>query len=332
MRTPISLQAVAHLEHDLEQSAMLQLASHFHNLATGASQVPLQSVASHLLHDPRLLDYHDRLIAGAGPLFTHFLASVPYILEELCRIGVALAEVTQHSSRDAAQSVTLLELDAFDGSHGRALAGHSGGQVHSLTTSPNPANQAAFERHADARLSQFYPRSFLTLVPSQLHLPPYQRFAEGFDFAYEMAAFQFYSQAREHHVAHVKRFLKADGLALFLEKLNHDDPHEYLRRERIKDEVFKTRYFSEAEINWKRQQMLNQMHNGQVTKAALLDVLRGQFRYVHLLWNSSNFYEFVASDNRERLEAFVASLEPVIQPVEFCFERLGSVDGESCRA
>jgi hypothetical protein len=86
------------LDHDLQQSAMLKLAGHFHSLATGASQVPLQSLDSHLrseIHDPQVLDYHDRLIAGAGPLFSHFLASVPYILEELGRVGVALTRLAQ---------------------------------------------------------------------------------------------------------------------------------------------------------------------------------------------------------------------------------------------
>ncbi|MDF0729305.1 class I SAM-dependent methyltransferase [Pseudomonas entomophila] len=311
------------LAHDLQHSAMLKLAAHFHSLATGASQVPSQSVASHLreqLRDPRLLDYHDRLIAGAGPLFTHFLASVPYILEELCRVGVALAEL----ARQAPGACRLLEVDAFDGSHGRALAGHSEGRVHSLTTSPNPANQAPFERHADPQLSRFYPHSFLTLEP--------EPGAAGFDFIYEMAAFQFYSQARQQHVAHLKRFLKPGGLALFLEKLNHDDPQEYLRRERVKDEGFKTRYFSAQEIAWKRQQMLEQMHNGQVTRAALLEALHGQFRHVRLLWNSSNFYEFVASDDRERLDAFVAALGPVVQPDGFCFEAPEQLGGAHAHA
>ena len=57
---------------------------------------------------------------------------------------------------------------------------------------------------------------------------------------------------------------------------------EYLRRERIKDEVFKARYFSEEEIRWKRQQMLEQMQNGQVTLEGWLalgdDCTEGAYR------------------------------------------------------
>ncbi|NWB99592.1 class I SAM-dependent methyltransferase [Pseudomonas gingeri] len=316
------------LDRDLQQSAMLKLAEHFHSLATGASQVPLQSLHSHLrskIDDPQVLDYHDRLIEGAGPLFSHFLASVPYILEELSRVGVALTRLAQASTRDAAQTFSLFEVDAFDGSNGRALAGHSQGLIRSFTSSPNLANKIAFERNADPALSRFYPQSFFKVSPALLQSPEYQDFNQGFEFIYEMAAFQFYTRDRDRQIVHIKQFLKQGGLAFFLEKLNHPDPQEYLRRERIKDEEFKTRYFSEEEIRWKRKQMLEQMQNGQVTLEELVSALSACFKHVHLLWSSSNFCEFVASDDPEQIERFLGLLGPVVQPADFCFEgsRLG---------
>lgn len=320
----------ANLDRDLQQSAMLKLAGHFHSLATGASQVPFQSLSSHLrssINDPRVLDYHDRLIKGAGPLFSHFLASVPYILEELSRVGVALTRLAQACTQNPGQHFSLFEVDAFDGSNGRALAGHSQGLISSFTTSPNLANQIAFERYADPALSRFYPQSFFKVSPALLLSPEYRGFSQGFEFIYEMAAFQFYTRDRERQIAHIKQFLKPGGLAFFLEKLNHPDPQEYLRRERIKDDVFKTRYFSEEDIRWKRQQMLAQMENGQVTLEELVSVLSAHFKNVCLLWSSSNFCEFVASDDPQQINRFLDLLGPVVQPAEFCFEgaRLGTL-------
>ncbi|MCU7249863.1 class I SAM-dependent methyltransferase [Pseudomonas koreensis] len=313
----------ASLDRDLQQSAMLKLAEHFHSLATGASQVPLQSLHSHLrsqIDDPHVLDYHDRLIAGAGPLFSHFLASVPYILEELSRVGVALTRLAQASPREAGETFSLFEVDAFDGANGRALAGHSQGLIRSLTASPNRANQIPFEQHADPALSRFYPQSFFKVSPALLQTPEYQSFSQGFDFIYEMAAFQFYTRDRDRQIAHIRQFLKPGGLAFFLEKLNHPDPQEYQRREQIKDEAFKTRYFSEEEIRWKRQQMLEQMQNGQVTLEELVSALSARFKHVHLLWSSSNFCELVASDDSQQIERFLGLLGPVVQPAAFCFE------------
>ncbi len=317
------------LDHALQQTAMLKLSAHFHSLATGASQVPAQSLETHLrskIQDPQVLEYHDRLIAGAGPLFSHFLASVPYVLEELSRVGVALTRLVQ-VSKDARKSFSLFEVDAFDGSNGRALAGHSNGLIRSLTSSPNEANQIAFERHANAALSLFFPESVFKVTPSLLKTPKYELFTDGFDFIYEMAAFQFYSRDRDSQIAHIKQFLKPGGLVFFLEKLNHSDPEEYRRREKIKDEVYKPRYFSAEDIRWKREQMLEQMKTGQVTLEELVDALSSHFKYVHLLWSSSNFCEFVASDDLNQIEEFLALLGPVVQPAQFCFEgaRLGDM-------
>jgi hypothetical protein len=106
----------------------------------------------------------------------------------------------------------------------------------------------------------------------------------------------------------------------FLEKLNHEDLGQYLERERVKDNGFKTRYFSQEEIDWKRQQMLKQMQNGQVLMHELVEALSSHFKYVYLLWNSTNFYEFVATDDGAQLEQFLDLLGPVHQPDGFCFE------------
>lgn len=310
-------------DEDLGKSSMLQLADHFHRLATGATQVPAQSLTSHLRHaiaDADVVAYHDRLVADAGPLFLHFLASVPYILEEMARIGVTLTRLSQARQTAEPRSFNFFEIDAFDGSNGRALAAHSQGLINTFTSSPNKANQTHFDRHADPARSLFYPQSFLTLQPRLFAAEPYGRFKEGFDYVYETAAFQFYTRDRKAQVHHIKPLLKPGALVFFLEKLNHEDVGQYLERERVKDEGFKTRYFTQEEIDWKRQQMLEQMQNGQVLMHELVEALSSHFKYVYLLWNSTNFYEFVATDDGARLEQFIGLLGPINQPEGFCFE------------
>jgi SAM-dependent methyltransferase len=165
------------------------------------------------------------------------------------------------------------------------------------------------------------------VTPALLQTPEFYQFGEGFDFIYEMAAFQFYSCDRARQISHIKQFLKPGGLVFFLEKLNHPNPDEYLRREQIKDEDFKTRYFSEKDICWKRQKMLEQMQNGQVTFEELVSALSARFKIVHLIWSSSNFCEFVASDDPEQVAQFLDLIGRVVQPPKFCFEatRLGSI-------
>jgi len=311
------------LERESQNSSMFKLAEHFHNLATGSTQVPSRSVTSHLretIADANVIAYHDRLVAEAGPLFSHFLASVPYILEEMARIGVALTRLSQARCTTPEQRFSFFEVDAFDGSNGRALAANSGGLIQTLTCSPNRANQLAFDQFASSEHSLFYPQPFFKVSPSLLSTAPFQRFSEGFDYIYETAAFQFYTQDRDLQISHIKPLLKPGGLAFFLEKVNHADPQEYLRREALKDESFKTRYFTAEEIEWKRIQMLEQMENGQVCMDVLVTAIQRHFKHVFLLWNSTNFCEFVASDNEDHIEHLINLLGPINQPHHFCFE------------
>jgi SAM-dependent methyltransferase len=316
------------IEEDTEQylknAPMIRMANYFHSLATGATQVPKQPVTSrirHLLRDPDLLAYHDLMVAEAGPLFMHFLASVPAILEEMSRVGVALARYSELHRRHTDQRFEFYEVDAFDGTNGRTLAKRSNGLIRTFTNSPNPANQGAFDRFANHDLSAFYPQAFAHVTPQLFQEDPrFDRFSGRFDFIYETAAFQFYGVDRDDQIHHVARLLKPNGLFFFLEKLNCISLDEYNKRENVKDELHKSHYFSREEIDWKRSRMLSQMENGQVTFDTLVASIRRQFKHVYLLWNGTNFYEFVASNDARSIEAFVSLLdEPHIEPA-FCFE------------
>ncbi|ADO73038.1 class I adenylate-forming enzyme family protein [Stigmatella aurantiaca] len=315
----------ANVNEYLANSAMIRLADHFHALATGRSQVPRQPVVTRIrdrIPDPRVLAYHDLLVGKTGPLFSHFLASVPCILEEMSHVGVALTRLSEERAQGSDRTFTFYEADAFDGSNGRTLAGFAGGRIQTLTSSPNKANEEHFHKFANPHLSKFISASCLQVDANSLvgH-PDYGVFAQGVDYLYETAAFQFYGTDRDRQIGHVAKLLKPDGLGFFLEKLNHPDAEEYERRERAKDEKHKSFYFTPEEIAWKKQQMLAQMENGQVDFETLVASLGRHFQHVYLLWNSTNFYEFVASNDRDVIERFVALLGQPFIPEEFCFDK-----------
>jgi len=308
----------------LNSSAMVKMAAEFNSLATGQSQVPKQSVKTRLreqITDAEVLAYHDLMVDRTGPLFTHFLASVPCILEELSRVGVAITRFVRELSKYEPRTYTFYEVDAFDGSNGRTLAAHAAGSIKTLTSSPNKGNQPYFDKFADPILSCFHAESFMRVtqncVKQKVGFP---EFATGFDFIYETAAFQFYGKEREEQIGHVAKLLRPDGLVFFLEKLNHPDMNVYERREAAKDDLHKSHYFTREEIEWKRKQMLTQMHDGQVLLEDLVSAIKGHFTHVFLLWNSTNFYELVASNDASRIGQFMATIGDPVIPVEFCFE------------
>ncbi|KIH83120.1 hypothetical protein [Pseudomonas batumici] len=309
---------------DFVDSAMNQLADYFDDLARGKVQVPRQPVTTRIreqIQDQEVLAYHDLLVAQTGPLFAHFLASVPGILEELSHVGVTLARYTHERRKQDDRAFTLWEIDAFDGSSGRALAKYAKGAIRTLTNSPNKANQIHFDAHADKELCAFHSGSFLQvsreIVAQALDS---QGLFRGVDYLYEMAAFQFYGRNRDEHLRGVSSFLREDGLAFFLEKLNQPEIDEYHRRERVKDEQHKSHYFSEEEIAWKKNAMLSQMKNGQILFSDFVEAASRYFSHVYLIWNGTNFYEFVASNNERSITQFIELLGQPIIPNGFCFE------------
>ncbi len=313
-----------HVEQYLENAPMIKMADYFHSLATGAIQVPRQPVTSrirHLLNDPDVVAYHDLMVAEAGPLFTHFLASVPAILEEMSRVGVALTRYSEHRRQLVEQYFEFYEVDAFDGTNGRTLAKRSQGLIRTFTNSPNPANEVAFNHFANHNFSNFYQNPFTYVTPQLFQEDKrFTHLSGKFDYIYETAAFQFYGVGREDQIGHIARLLRPGGLIFFLEKLNCISPDEYNRRENVKDFLHKIHYFSQEEIDWKRNQMLMQMENGQVTFDSLVASINQQFEHVYLLWNATNFYEFVASNDEQSISEFVSLLsEPCIES-DFRFE------------
>lgn len=305
-------------------SSMIGLADRFDAIATGRDQVPRVPVRSTIrdsIHDRRLLDYQDAMVETSGPLFQHFLASVPGILEEMSRVGIALSRLAERRSAVESRDFTFYEADAFDGTNGRTLAAFSQGRVKTLTSSPNKANEPWFHRYAEPRVSRYFPGSLFHLTSRTLHeRDEYAPFRDGVDFLYETAAFQFYGKERAAQIRHIADLLRPDGLAFFLEKLNHPDPQEYGRRERAKDEVHKAAYFTPEDIERKRQQMLLRMTDGQVEFDELVAALEDRFNHVHVIWHATNFYEFVASDDAGVLAEFLELAGGPFIPDEFLFD------------
>jgi acyl-CoA synthetase (AMP-forming)/AMP-acid ligase II/SAM-dependent methyltransferase len=306
----------------LETTPMLRLADEFDAIASGRDQVPRTPVRSTIrdtIADERVLAYQDALTGRSGPLFHHFLASVPGVLEELARTGVALARLAERRNR-----LAFYEADAFDGTNGRTLAEFADGRVTTLTSSPNKANEPWFHARADPERSRFFADSLFRLTTATLAgRDDFAPFRDGFDVVHEVAAFQFYGTDRAAQIAHLTQVLKPGGLALFLEKLDHPDPEEYERREKVKDEVHKARYFTPAEIERKRHEMLSRMVRGQVDHDTLVRALGERFAHVRLIWNATNFAHFAASDDPDLLAEFLDLAGPPHVPDGFAFEEPG---------
>lgn len=265
---------------------------------------------------------HRRILARYKSFVSDFVrhgnASVPFLTELFCRL---IDGVLRYAGDGATDDRFLLqEIAGADGAFSRTLASLAAGRISTLTNSPTLGNYQEFLRnHPPA--SHFWHGPFFEITRSSLAgKDDLAHFRDGFDLILEVLGFQMYSCERATQIAFVARNLKADGILTLLEKCNQDDPAEYAARERQKDEEFKARYFTAADIQDKKTSVLRDMEKGQVTLEALTAAIGETFAQAALVWNSGNFHLVLASNDRTNLERFVAGLTPPVVPAAFCYE------------
>ncbi|MBT9316469.1 hypothetical protein [Leptothoe spongobia] len=308
----------------LKGPRVTSLLQHFENIAAGIAQSPRQGVhaaTDFLNQSSEYQEYHRIFQRNIGTFYQHLCASIPFFIEEQCRIGVALQRLADSRLKQGKQPFTLYETSSADGTNARTLSEYSQGLIRTLTDSPNPANGENFYRLCQHKYSDMHIGPFVDITPeylSERNDRPYLK--HGFDAIYENTTFQMYNPDRKAQIAYVKRVLKDDGVMIFCEKLMHPIRHEYDRRETIKDSLFKAHYFSNAEIEQKSSQILEEMEKCQVTLDELVNSIKSHFKYAYMIWNSTNFYEVIASNDKANLHDFIAFLDGYYVPAPFLCE------------
>ncbi|MBT9317711.1 hypothetical protein [Leptothoe spongobia] len=312
-------------DESMKSARLTTLFNLFEEVARGKIQAPQQPIEANLeflSQDPDLVVYHDLLQKNMGHFYKHYCASVPFITEELCRLGIALCRFAQHLSENNNSCFTYYETSGADGAQGNTIAEYSHGLIKTLTDSPTMGNKENFYSLCNHNHSKFYHGGFFEMTPELIaSKPELDIYTDGFDFIYTSATFQFYGSDRVKQLKYLKRLLKEDGLMIVMEKLRQPTTQEYERLERIKDEKFKSRYFSEEENKWKDATFVKKgIEVHQVDFNTIVNALKKHFKYGYLTWNSTNFYEFVVANNESMIQKFISLLPPAYMPAEFCAE------------
>jgi tRNA (cmo5U34)-methyltransferase len=268
-------------------------------------------------------DTHTRLF---GIFDSHYYASIPYRLEETCRLGATIFSVAQRIWARTYSPATIYTLGTGTGCLARSLAALGGGRIETLACSPTTANREAFIDKRGSERAHFFLGPFFELDAARYASDPdLLPFRDGFDVLFEDTTFQMYDQDRAAQLAFITPRLRQGGILVQVQKLAHEDRNVYDERERQKDEQFKTRYFSRSQISEKKAEVLNTMTDCQVDLQATVSALRLFFRYSVLTWNSGNFYTIVSSNSRASILEFVSLMVKPAIPPAFCYEKLPAV-------
>lgn len=146
-------------------SSMQKLGTRFDKLATGAIQrpkVPVTSVFGESDVGAGRAAYQTELSNGAGPLFMHFMASIPCIQEEMARIGCATAEWALERQAETGRPLQFFEMDAFDGTQARTLANLAGAAIRTLTCSRIRQTRSISNVSLNPRSANMHSAAYLT--------------------------------------------------------------------------------------------------------------------------------------------------------------------------
>jgi tRNA (cmo5U34)-methyltransferase len=304
-----------------------ELAGEFESLASGLAGKPVidEVVPDFSLFNGRsdILEFYDRYSYYSGKFNLHFLSSIPYILEEECRLGTTLVKYLLTQCSAEGRTASIQTIGNAEGVIARTIADIGNGRIATLTNSPTVFNkQEFFSRHV--KNSFFYLGPFFDITKEMLiGCESLKEFSQGFDVVYEDTTFQMYGPDREDQIAFVLQNLREEGIFICLEKCLQTDKNEYSKREDQKNSKFKNNYFSQQQLA-EKETILQTMHTGQVMLSTLNSAIKKTLAHTKLVWNSGNFYIIAASDNLDKLDSFVRLLGPACIRPEFSYEKTPS--------
>lgn len=285
-----------------------------------------------LVPDPLTKRFAKQHQQRQGPFDRHYYASIPYRLEEDCRLGSALLRYAD-TQQFTACPLMIWALGAAEGTTFRTVSELANGQIKTLCTSPTKENQRSFHAHGTPSNSTFLLLPFHHFTKDLIRQrKDLGQFDIGFDIIVEDTCFQMYCRNRTQQIQHVSQHLKPGGLLIFVEKFRHMNAQAFALRERQKNFGYKAAFFDPSEINGKSQRILNIMHQNCVTLNAMVDAIARTFHYCILTWNSGNFCTLIAGNRFDNLAQFVSSMDPPAIPFEYVYEKtptllLGPRDG-----
>ncbi|WP_320200604.1 class I SAM-dependent methyltransferase (plasmid) [Agrobacterium sp. rho-13.3] len=258
-----------------------------------------------------------------GHFDAHYFASIPYRLEEECRLGSAIFSFAQKAWTRNGRIATIYTLGAGAGTLARTLAALGDGLVKSINCSPTNGNRVSFFANQGSPHASFYLGPFFELDDLRYETDKtLQPFRDGYDVLLEDTTFQMYGRDRENQTGFIAPRIRENGVLIQVQKLRHPDAGTYLKREIQKDGAFKAKYFSANQIIEKKREVLDTMVDFQVDLETSRSALRSYFRYSVVTWNSGNFYTIVSSNSHQAIcDLITTMIKPAIAP-EFCYELL----------
>lgn len=94
-------------------------------------------------------------------------------------------------------------------------------------------------------------------------------------------------------------------LYVFCEKFKPDYTDEWLENERLKDTLWKSKFFTPEQLQWKRDEVLKDMNEYIYPKSDFEALLSDNFNYSKEVYRAGNFAAYIASNDFDRVNDYI---------------------------
>jgi len=245
----------------------------------------------------------------------HFASSIPYAMENECRMGTALIK---YFSKKNTLTHSSLHLGSSEAPMARTISALGlNSNIKTLATSCTKENINGFymyEKHP--KNTYFLPTPWILVNKNLLKEKGLDDFSQGVDVIFEHQLFQFFSKDRGKQVAIASKLFKdiSKGLLFMTGKIMLKDFEEFKKRELQKDTEFKTKYFSEDDIKSKDKEVIHIFNKMLMTLDETIHEIKKTLKYSVVIWNSGNFYTILSSNSKDEINKYLDVLvDPIIE-------------------
>ena len=226
------------------------------------------------------------------------------------------------------QGGKVLDIGGSENAWGKAISQLTDGKIETVVVDPNDA----MKEHSDktpVKGNEYVSAPYMT---GWENTPAWDS-NDKFDAVHESMTFQFIDNKREAQIDFIiENNLSENGVLMLEEKFSPENkadkrnPDSQWRKNEEKKDEYKRQYFNDSELTKKKTEVVEGMHDGQISTKALEDILTKRFVYVGRYWNSGNFSGYIATNDKAKFDAAMNSIGTTGQS-EFTVDPIGALTG-----
>lgn len=126
-----------------------------------------------------------------------------------------------------------------------------------------------------------------------------------FDIMLELLGFQFFTQTRGAEIEEMKKNSIHRSMYVFCEKFKPESSDIWIENERLKNTLWKAKFFTPEQLQWKRDEVLKDMNEYIYPKNDFKALLSDYFTYSKEVYRAGNFAAYIASNDFDRVNDYI---------------------------